>query len=216
MQDKAARRRSTRKGHRGMSDVLGHEAGHEPRLPPGRVFWVVFAGEEMLSRPLTLCSGQGGEVLAVFSHKEEADMLVRSCEAVGQGLAREEDPGLGGRLAAVRPPLRGHERGPRPAAGDADRRLPRPGDARTAALRRADHWMWDGPRRRTRCRTRVDGSAGALFVCTTGGNPATWRKVTTGSRLREPIRTRRLVKPGSNGGPGPLLPSPSGRGLPRS
>ena len=71
---------------------LGYEAGHEPRLPRGRVFWVVFAGEEMLSRSLTLCSGQGGEVLAVFSHKEEADMLVRSCEAVGEDWRARKTP----------------------------------------------------------------------------------------------------------------------------
>ena len=44
---------------------------------PGSVFWVVFADECRLMRPLTLGLEGGEEALAVFGHQEEADMFLR-------------------------------------------------------------------------------------------------------------------------------------------
>jgi hypothetical protein len=52
---------------------------------PGSVFWVVFADECRLTCPLTLGLEGGKEALAVFSHQEEADMLLRWFGRAGEG-----------------------------------------------------------------------------------------------------------------------------------
>ena len=49
------------------------------------VFYVVFASERRLTHPLTLDLEGGREALAVFSHKEEAEMFLRSSETAGEG-----------------------------------------------------------------------------------------------------------------------------------
>ena len=52
---------------------------------PGSMFWVVFADECRLTCPLTLGLEGGKEALAVFSHQEEADMLLRWFGTAGEG-----------------------------------------------------------------------------------------------------------------------------------
>jgi len=54
------------------------------------VFWVAFAGERLLTRPLTLSLEDGKEALAVFSHQEEAEMLLRWFETAGDGWQARE------------------------------------------------------------------------------------------------------------------------------
>lgn len=49
------------------------------------VFYVLFASEHLLIHPLTLELEEGKEALAVFSHKEEAEMFLRSFETAEEG-----------------------------------------------------------------------------------------------------------------------------------
>jgi hypothetical protein len=49
------------------------------------VFYVLFASEHLLIHPLTLELEGGKEALAVFSHKEEGEMFLRSFETAGEG-----------------------------------------------------------------------------------------------------------------------------------
>ena len=42
----------------------------------GSVFWLIFAEEHQLSRPLTVVLPGGGEALAVFSSESEAEMFL--------------------------------------------------------------------------------------------------------------------------------------------
>jgi hypothetical protein len=49
------------------------------------LFYVVFAGEHQLTRPLTLGIEGGKEALAVFSHQEEAQTFLQSFEPAGEG-----------------------------------------------------------------------------------------------------------------------------------
>lgn len=65
-------------------DVLA-EKRRSCHASPGSMFWVVFADECRLTCPLTLSLEGGKEALAVFSHQEEADMLLRWFETVGEG-----------------------------------------------------------------------------------------------------------------------------------
>jgi hypothetical protein len=51
---------------------------------PCHVFYVVFASEHQLTSHLTLELEWGKEALAIFSHKEEAEMFLRSCETAGE------------------------------------------------------------------------------------------------------------------------------------
>ena len=59
-----------------MPDFSATGRGSRRALPPGCVFWVVFAGEHEQTRPLTVFSRGGVEALAVFSHKEEAEVFL--------------------------------------------------------------------------------------------------------------------------------------------
>ena len=45
--------------------------------PPGSAFWLIFAEEHQLTRPLTVGLPGGGEALAVFSSEGEAEMFLR-------------------------------------------------------------------------------------------------------------------------------------------
>ena len=67
-----------------MVDVLA-ERRRSRHASPGSMFWVVFADECRLTCPLTLSLEGGKEALAVFSHQEEADMLLRWFGTVGEG-----------------------------------------------------------------------------------------------------------------------------------
>jgi hypothetical protein len=67
-----------------MVDVLA-ERRRSCHASPGSMFWVVFADECRLTCPLTLGLEGGKEALAVFSHQEEADMLLRWFGTVGEG-----------------------------------------------------------------------------------------------------------------------------------
>jgi hypothetical protein len=67
-----------------MVDVLA-ERRRSCHASPGSMFWVVFADECRLTCPLTLSLEGGKEALAVFSHQEEADMLLRWFGTVGEG-----------------------------------------------------------------------------------------------------------------------------------
>ena len=67
-----------------MVDVLA-ERRRSRHASPGSMFWVVFADECQLTRPLTLGLEGGEEALAVFSHQEEADMLLRWFGRAGKG-----------------------------------------------------------------------------------------------------------------------------------
>jgi hypothetical protein len=49
------------------------------------VFYVLFASEHLLIHPLTLELEEGTEALAVFSHKEEVEMFLRSFVIAGEG-----------------------------------------------------------------------------------------------------------------------------------
>ncbi len=42
----------------------------------GSAFWLIFAEEHQLTRPLTVALPGGGEALAVFSSEEEAEMFL--------------------------------------------------------------------------------------------------------------------------------------------
>jgi hypothetical protein len=68
----------------GMVDVLA-ERRRSRHASPGSMFWVVFADECRLTCPLTLGLEGGKEALAVFSHQEEADMLLRWFGTAGEG-----------------------------------------------------------------------------------------------------------------------------------
>jgi hypothetical protein len=68
-----------------MVDVLAERRRSRHAASPGSVFWVVFADECQLTRPLTLGLEGGKEALAVFSHREEADMLLRWFGTAGEG-----------------------------------------------------------------------------------------------------------------------------------
>ena len=68
-----------------MVDVLAVRQRSRHAASPPSVFWVVFADECRLTRPLTLGLEGGKEALAVFSHQEEADMLLRWFGAAGEG-----------------------------------------------------------------------------------------------------------------------------------
>jgi hypothetical protein len=68
-----------------MVDVLAERRRSRHAASPGSVFWVVFADECQLTRPLTLGLEGGEEALAVFSHREEADMLLRWFGRAGEG-----------------------------------------------------------------------------------------------------------------------------------
>jgi hypothetical protein len=78
-------RRTTRKEHRRMVDVLAVRRRSRRGSPPCRVFWVIFAGEHRLTRPLTLGLEGDKEALAVFSYKEEAEMFLRSFGPAQEG-----------------------------------------------------------------------------------------------------------------------------------
>ena len=67
-----------------MVDVLA-ERRRSRHASPGSMFWVVFADECRLTCPLTLGLEGGKEALAVFSHQEEADMLLWWFGTVGEG-----------------------------------------------------------------------------------------------------------------------------------
>ena len=67
-----------------MVDVLA-ERRRSCHASPGSMFWVVFADECRLTCPLTLSLEGGKEALAVFSHQEEADMLLRWFGTAGEG-----------------------------------------------------------------------------------------------------------------------------------
>lgn len=68
----------------GMVDVLA-ERRRSRHASPGSMFWLVFADECRLTCPLTLGLEGGKEALAVFSHHEEADMLLRWFGTAGEG-----------------------------------------------------------------------------------------------------------------------------------
>jgi len=68
-----------------MVDVLTERRRSRHAASPGSVFWVVFADECRLTCPLTLGLEGGKEALAVFSHQEEADMLLRWFGTAGEG-----------------------------------------------------------------------------------------------------------------------------------
>jgi len=68
-----------------MVDVLTERRRSRHAASPGFVFWGVFADESRLTRPLTLGLEGGEEALAVFSHQEEADMLLRWFGTAGEG-----------------------------------------------------------------------------------------------------------------------------------
>ena len=68
-----------------MVDVLTERRRSRHAASPGSMFWVVFADECRLTCPLTLGLEGGKEALAVFSHQEEADMLLRWFGAAGEG-----------------------------------------------------------------------------------------------------------------------------------
>ena len=67
-----------------MVDVLA-ERRRSRHASPGSMFWVVFADECRLTCPLTLSLEGGKEALAVFSHQEEADMLLWWFGTLGEG-----------------------------------------------------------------------------------------------------------------------------------
>ena len=67
-----------------MVDVLA-ERRRSRHASPGSMFWVVFSDECRLTCPLTLGLEGGKEALAVFSHQEEADMLLRWFGTAGEG-----------------------------------------------------------------------------------------------------------------------------------
>ena len=67
-----------------MVDVLA-ERRRSRHASPGSMFWVVFADECRLTCPLTLGLEGGKEALAVFSHREEAEMLLRWFGTAGEG-----------------------------------------------------------------------------------------------------------------------------------
>lgn len=68
-----------------MVDILVARRKSHHSSPPGHVFWIIFAGERRLTRPLTLSLGRGKEALAVFSNEEEAEILLRSFATAGEG-----------------------------------------------------------------------------------------------------------------------------------
>jgi hypothetical protein len=68
-----------------MVDVLAVRRRSRHAASPGFVFWGVFADECRLTRPLTLGLEGGEEALAVFSHQEEADTLLRWFGRAGKG-----------------------------------------------------------------------------------------------------------------------------------
>jgi hypothetical protein len=68
-----------------MVDVLTERRRSRHAASPGSMFWVVFADECRLTCPLTLGLEGGKEALAVFSHQEEADMLLRWFGTAGEG-----------------------------------------------------------------------------------------------------------------------------------
>jgi hypothetical protein len=68
-----------------MVDVLAERRRARHAASPGSMFWVVFADECRLTCPLTLGLEGGKEALAVFSHQEEADMLLRWFGTAGEG-----------------------------------------------------------------------------------------------------------------------------------
>jgi hypothetical protein len=68
-----------------MVDVLAVRRRSRRGSPPCRVFWVIFAGEHQLTRPLTLGLEGDKEALAVFSYKEEAEIFLRSFGPAEEG-----------------------------------------------------------------------------------------------------------------------------------
>jgi hypothetical protein len=61
-----------------MAGVLAIERESRHAHFPGCVFWVLFAGERLLTRPLTLRLEEDRKALALFSHEEEAEMFIWS------------------------------------------------------------------------------------------------------------------------------------------
>jgi hypothetical protein len=78
------RRQVARKEHRSIVDILAARWRSHHASLPRRVFWVVFADERRLTRPLTLRLKGGQGALAVFSHQEEAEMFLRSFGTSGE------------------------------------------------------------------------------------------------------------------------------------
>jgi predicted DCC family thiol-disulfide oxidoreductase YuxK len=59
---------------------------------PRQAFWVAFAGAHLLTRPLTVSIEKGKEALAVFSHREEAEMFLWWFETAGRVWQAREIP----------------------------------------------------------------------------------------------------------------------------